>query len=264
MVAEPRDVRLIVLAAGAGRRLGSLATERPKCMIPIHGRPLIDWLLATARKAGIADIVLVRGHAAERLQPDGVILAKNPCYAETNMVYTLWNAREWLSDPVIVSYADILYERSVLESVIDAPHPISVAIDRGWRSYWEQRFADPLTDAESLRLDERGCIVDIGGKVTDLNAIQGQYIGLMKFAGEGLDELRNAMERAQKHSSGNGGDFERMYMTVLLQAMAAAGSALHPVWIDRGWLEIDTPQDLSLAERLMQPASNGQGFRITA
>ena len=163
-------MKLIILAAGSGTRLRPYTEDRPKCMAPVGGRPLIDWLVETAERAGINGIVIVRGYRAENLilsteaqslKPEYVL---NPDFATTNMVFSLWTARHTFTDPVIISYADILYEPEVLVSLMASPDEISVVVDRSWRNYWENRFDDPLSDAESLAIGDDGNIQSIGQK----------------------------------------------------------------------------------------------------
>lgn len=256
-------MRLIILAAGSGRRLGALAEGKPKCMVPLHGRPLIDWLLASVRAAGITDVVIVRGFAAEKLAPEGVQLALNPRYSETNMVYSLWCARDFFVDPFILSYADILYEPDVLRSLVTASADVGVALDKQWQPYWSRRFSDPLSDAETLRLDARGNIAEIGAKAREAADIAGGYIGLLKFSGGGIDALLAAVNASRDGARIRNRDFETLYMTDLLQMMCDSGAELRPVYVQRGWFEIDTPEDHALAERLMRPDSSvAAGFRI--
>ncbi len=256
-------MRLIILAAGSGRRLGALAEGKPKCMVPLHGRPLIDWLLSSVRAAGITDVVMVRGFAAEKLTPEGVHLAFNPRYSETNMVYSLWCARDFFADPFILSYADILYEPDVLRSLVSESVDIGVALDQHWLPYWSRRFSDPLSDAETLRLDARGNIAEIGAKAHETADVAGGYIGLIKFSGRGIDALLASINASRDGARIRNRDFETLYMTDLLQMMCDSGAKLRPVYVRRGWFEIDTPQDHALAERLMRPDSSAAaGFRI--
>ena len=59
-----------------------------------------------------------------------------------------------------------------------------------WKKYWDVRFENPLDDAESLEIDKQGYIQNIGQKVDNLEKIQGQYIGLMKFQNKGCDMVK--------------------------------------------------------------------------
>jgi len=247
-------MKLIILAAGSGTRLRPYTDSLPKCMVPVLGRPLIDRLMDSIRAAGIDNVVIVRGYQADRLElsgddlPANFSFVLNPEFATTNMIYSLWTARHEITDPVIISYADILYEPQVLKALIAVPDDISVVVDRDWRAYWERRFDDPLSDAESLSVDGAGNIESIGQKASDANDIRGQYIGLMKFSGGGVDALTAAMEAHHRGEGTSTRNFHQMYMTDLLQGMIDGGTRIRPVWIDGGWVEVDSVKDLKIAE----------------
>jgi choline kinase len=257
-------MRIVYLAAGSGTRLRPLTDDRPKCMVELAGPPLLHWSIAAARQAGCTDIVIVGGYRREALQLPGITLLDNPDFATTNMVHTLWCAREALSgNDVIVSYSDILYEPRVLTALMATPGDVAVTVDRGWLAYWQARFADPLSDAESLRV-KAGRIVDIGNKETELARIEGQYIGLLKFSRRGVDRLLEVIDGLRDGSIAGPKPFERLYMTDLLQVMIGRGIDVLPAWTDRGWIEIDSMSDLRLAEALFKPKGTGPaaGFRI--
>ncbi|MDB6452783.1 nucleotidyltransferase family protein [Falsirhodobacter sp. 20TX0035] len=75
---------LMLFAAGLGTRMGALTADRPKPMIPVAGRPLIDYALAIARDAGAARIVANTHYLADRLVlPPDVIVSHEPELLET-------------------------------------------------------------------------------------------------------------------------------------------------------------------------------------
>jgi glucose-1-phosphate thymidylyltransferase len=61
-------VKVVVLAAGEGRRLEPLTNRRPKPMIPVANRPLLEYVVEAVAQAGIDEIVLVVGYKRERIQ----------------------------------------------------------------------------------------------------------------------------------------------------------------------------------------------------
>ena len=249
----------VILAAGRGRRLDPHTADRPKCLTPLGGTSLIERQLETLRGAGIADIVVVIGYRADMLDLPGIRRVLNAQWETTNMVESLFAAEAEFGDDLIVAYGDIVYEPRVLRALLCSPHDISVVVDRAWRTYWEQRFADPLSDAESLRLDDEDRITDIGRKVTDIDDIAAQYVGLMRFQGDGVEALR----RARAGLGWNRRPWmaerpvERAYMTDLLMELILTGHDVHAAPVNGGWLEIDTERDLILAAELMAAAPEG-------
>ena len=251
-------MRMIVLAAGQGTRLRPLTDDRPKCLVELGGRPLLDWTIDAARAAGVLEIIVIGGYKIDRLAGYGVEVISNPRFETTNMVRTLFCAQQYFGSGFVMSYGDIVYSPAVLRRVLAEPNPISVAVDLGWRGYWQERFDDPLADAESLMLDQSGHIADIGQKATSLDAIQAQYIGLVAFRDSGVSALTaayqdaEAQDRAEAAPFGSGRNLDGLYMTDLLQGLITRGEKLKAVPIDRGWLEIDSARDLDLAERAMR------------
>ncbi len=160
----------------------SMTSEMPKCLVALKGRPLLEWQIGALREAGIADIAIVTGYRRDMLSPYGLMEFHNPRWAETNMVTSLACATEWLATgPVIVSYSDIFYEASAIRLLSACTGDLAITYDPHWERLWRQRFADPLDDAETFRLDPEGNLADIGGKPGHLSEIEGQYMGLLRF-----------------------------------------------------------------------------------
>lgn len=247
-----KRARAIILAAGTGTRLMPLTADRPKCMVALGGRTLLDRQLAVMRAAGLEDITVVAGHGAARVRDPRVSVVLNPDFATTNMVASLFCAEPVMSPDadLVVSYGDIVYQRSVLDALLAADAPIAVCVDHGWRVYWEVRMADPFSDAETLKLSDDGRIRELGKRASSNEDIQGQYIGLFKVRADWVQRVRSFYHALDRDAEYDGKPFPCMFMTSFLQAMIDAGLELRPVPIEHGWLEIDTHDDLALVDRL--------------
>ena len=252
--------RLIILAAGQGTRLRPFTDEVPKCMVPLHGRPLLHWQIDAATAAGIDDVAVVTGYRADNLDAKGATRRHNPSYGSTNMVRSLWSAADLFGDGFLMAYGDIVYEPRVIEALRQSPHDIGIVIDRAWLPYWQRRSDDVLSDAESLRLDATGRIRDVGKKAAAVAEIQGQYIGMVAFRGAGL-----ARAKELYHAADTGTldaplaptrSLDQLYMTDFLQALIDRDVPVHAVTVDGGWLEVDTTEDLALAHQISRPAGS--------
>lgn len=242
-----RRMKALIVAAGRGTRLRPHTDTLPKCLVPFAGRRLLDWQLQTLRRNGIDDIHVVTGYRAEALADQNVTLWHNPEWADTNMVYSMMCARPVLenADEILVCYADIVYEPRVLRSVMHGNHRAHVVVDTNWLALWQLRNAQPLDDAESLRLDAHGRIIDIGQPVATVDEVKAQYIGLMRFHDTVLKSLIAILDDAKANDRPvNGRPFATCYMTDLLQAYIDGGGDVHPAAVDSGWLEFDTTDDL--------------------
>ena len=253
---------MVILAAGRGSRLQPYTEDRPKCLAEFGGMTLIGRQLAVLRDAGIDDIVIATGYRGDMLELPGTRRVHNRRWRTTNMVETLFRAQSLFGDDMIVAYGDIVYEPRLLAALLASRHEVSVVVDVNWRAYWERRFGDPLDDAESLRMDTQGRIIDIGNQVSDAGRIQAQYIGLMRFKGAGIDALVSARD-------GMGGvprpwmaarERDNAYMTDLLMEMILVGFDVHAVAVAGGWLEIDTVADYEDATAMIADGSISRFF----
>ena len=245
-------MKIIILAAGKGQRLSPLTDEKPKCMVKLFGKSLLEWQIDVFRELNINDISVVTGYKKELISINNVKFYHNSDFENTNMVETLFCAEKEFNDTIIVSYGDIIFETSVLQKLIESKEEFSIIVDKKWKKYWEIRNEDPLEDAESLRIDELGYITSIGQKVSNISEIQAQYIGLMKFQGDATNIIKKFyFEMKEKAKSGNNPlnsniPFEKSYMTDLLYGLIKKGIKLKSVHIENGWLELDTMNDYKI------------------
>ncbi|MAH84046.1 MAG: hypothetical protein CBB68_06730 [Rhodospirillaceae bacterium TMED8] len=246
-------INAIILAAGRGSRLHPYTEKYPKSLTVFGGKTLIERQVETLRAETINNIIVATGYKREMLQMPGLREAHNAKWETTNMVESLFSGEEYFTNDLIVSYGDIVYEPRVLRTLLASPHEISVIIDLNWKTYWELRFDNPLSDAESLKMDCAQRILNIGAKVSQIEEIDGQYIGLMRFQGNGVSSLRRARAHLQKtyRSWMEDRRVENAYMTDLLMEMILLGIEIHAVTIDGGWLEFDTVSDYETACAMM-------------
>jgi choline kinase len=167
------------------------------------------------------------------------------------MVFTLFCAEKAIkaNEDLIISYGDILFEPKVLSALISSDAAISVIVDRTWLNLWSERMDNPLQDAETLKLDGDR-IIEIGRKPTSYSDIQGQYIGLIKVSAEYVNDFISTWHTMDKNVKYDGKDFDNMYMTSFIQYLIDSGWDIRAAFIDSGWLEVDTVEDLQCYERM--------------
>ena len=252
----PSGIPVLFLVAGRGSRLAPLTDDQPKSLIPFLGKPLLDRQLDTLRHVGLVEFNLVCGYRSERFVAYGFPQWSNARWRKTNMVYSLLCARRFLEecDALIVAYGDIVYEPKVVETLLGTPGDAVVAIDRNWRALWELRSENPLDDAETLRVNDLGHIVDIGRKPGGYDEIEAQYIGLIKFSRAGLERLVQVYDAPETADNPwtDGRGREQAHMTDLLRGVSASSMPLTAAPFDGGWLEVDTLDDLQRYEDLYE------------
>ena len=205
-------IRALILAAGQGTRLEYLVNDKPKTLVNLLGKSLLDRQVAILNDANVNEIHVVAGYHAERIQELGFSCSVNSNYANCNMVASLFCALPFIkqSGDLIISYGDIVYQADNLQQVIDSEAEISIMIDKGWRQYWELRFADPLTDAESLILNADNTIAQLGKKTQTYSDIQGQYTGLIKIRSDKIEEFVTFYQDLDRNILYDGQDFDHL------------------------------------------------------
>ena len=246
------SLKIIVLAAGQGKRLQPLTNNKPKCMVELFGKTLLQRQTEIYRNCGISDITVVTGYYDSKINYPDIYKLKNKRYRTTNMVETLFCAENKLEGDIIISYGDIIFEKNILKNLMDDNTDISVVIDKNWKTYWEMRFTNPLNDAESLVLDDDDFIKNIGQPVKEIDQIQGQYIGLMKFQNQSVEILKQFYKKVRNISKSglnplnSSIPFQKSYMTDLLQGLINDGNKIKCIPIYGGWLELDSIDDYNL------------------
>lgn len=251
-------MKVIILAAGQGTRLRPLTDDKPKCMVEYNNKPIINYILDTIKSCGINDMAIVDGYKRdvlhEHLKDENVTYFTNYNFDSTNMVSTLFNAKDFMDDDIIISYADIIYKKEVMESLIASEDDFSVVVDKDWIKLWSIRMDNPLNDAETLKIED-GKIVELGKKPNTYEDIEGQYIGLIKISKSAIKKVINFYEGLDKDKLYDGKDYDNMYMTSLIQMIIDDLMDVKPVFINGGWVEIDSVDDLNKLEAISEQFS---------
>jgi choline kinase/ubiquinone/menaquinone biosynthesis C-methylase UbiE len=244
-------VKAIILAAGEGSRLGDLGKGIPKCLVQIADNTLLEIQINTLHACGIEDISVVRGYQGQQIDIPGIKYFDNPDYKNTGVLHSIFCARKELKGELLILYSDILYEEQVVKRLLKSHHDISVGVMVPWQEAVRQRNQIALEDLEIIHFDAESRIQQIGKMPLDEEKTHGQFIGMIKFSEWGIEIFKRNFDRAQKSYSNNpfgrSESLNKAWLTDLLQEMADLGVPLHSVVIERGWLEIDTPEDYERA-----------------
>ena len=247
-------MRPILIGAGRGSRLKHRTDDVPKTMVEVMGRPMLDWILEALREGGFApkDVVFIGGYRIDVLRaahPEFTFV-ENRDWERNNILLSLMCAREHLRDGFVSSYTDIVYRGSCVRDVLAKQADKVLVGDSAWRKRYVARSEHPETDAEKMRC-EGDRVVELSRRIESERA-SGEFIGVTKFSGDGARELFEAFDRAAAEFAGKpfreGRTFEKAYLIDLFQRMVEGGSDFRWVTTDGGYMELDTLQDLSMAE----------------
>ena len=250
-----KDFKVIVLAAGMGSRLMPLTQDCPKCMVEVKGKPILERQLELFSQIKISTKIVVAGYLSEKINSDNIIKIINDDFESSNMVYSLMLAKFFLKGNIIISYGDIVYKKEVIEALMNDPRDIVIASDSKWEDYWSERFENPLDDAESFVKGKNKMVKSLGQKETNLDNIEGQFIGLIKLSDKGCNDIISAYNECDslsssfKNSRGSHRSLKLAYMTDLLNFLAKKDK-LYFNEIERGWVEIDDLKDLEIANKV--------------
>ncbi len=120
-------MKALILNSGMGSRMGVLTSEHPKCMTEITpSDTILSYQLKKLADIGVTEVVMTTGLFEEKLieycdilnLPIHITFVKNPMYQETNYIYSIYCAREYLRDDIILMHGDLVFENQVLEQVV--------------------------------------------------------------------------------------------------------------------------------------------------
>jgi choline kinase len=215
---------------------------------------MLDWILDALSEAGFSrkDVVFVCGYKEDRVReryPEFTFVP-NLDWANNNILLSLLCAREHLTGGFLSSYADIVYDGAIAKKVAQSSHDIVLGTDTHWRRRYVSRTQHPETDAEKLRADDDR-VLEVSRSIAP-EAASGEFIGVLKMSGAGADLFLEHFDSARREfASGlfhEGRSFEKAYLIDLLQRMIAQGVVMHRVDTRGAYMELDTLEDLSLAE----------------
>ena len=256
----------IVIAAGIGSRMGALTDERPKCLMPVGNRPLIDWTLDHFRHWRCNPLVAIVGHCSEAIERPDLIKIMNTGYRDNNILHSFMHAVDYLDRPVLASYSDIYVEPPVYEALMDTPGEIVLAVDVDWRAYYVGRNNHPLGEAENVYFDARGQVHKIGKYLTDNpppGLRCGEFLGLWRMSGDGAREFRRHIDRINLAIGAtepfqNAREWRKAYITDMVQELIDQGMVINCAQVERGWAELDTVEDFQrLSEVAARQRLNG-------
>jgi L-glutamine-phosphate cytidylyltransferase len=187
-------MRAVILAAGSGSRLRPVLGPWPKCLASLGGRPLVEWQMRHLREHAIRAITLVLGYRKEAIEAvcgRDVEVVYNPDHAMTNSLYSLWLARNLLSEGFVVLNSDVLFHPHLLTRLLASSHEdalLMAAREPGIR------YSD-----EEMKIHVRdGRVAAIDKALPDAHS-DGENVGIVKFGAEGaavlVDEVNTLIEQ---------------------------------------------------------------------
>ncbi|HET7410194.1 MAG TPA: phosphocholine cytidylyltransferase family protein [Paracoccaceae bacterium] len=229
----------VLLGAGQGRRLAPLTDNRPKCLVEIAGRPLLEWQLMALAEAGVEEATIVTGFGAAAVETALAVIAPsirvtcrhNPFFAVADNIGSCWVARDLFRDDTLLINGDTLFDPRIPARVLaEARAPVSVTID-----------AKDSYDVDDMKVQLDGDrLVHIGKKLEA--PIHGESIGMLRFQGEGGPRFAATLDATLRDPAA----LSRWYLSVI-DALAGEGGVGTVSIKGLPWAEVDYPHDLAIA-----------------
>jgi len=238
--------RAIILSAGKGSRLLPLTADRPKCLIELSGRSLLEWQLDALFEGGIREMAVVTGFRPDLVE--AVLAARgpgrgdvstifNPFYHVADNLGSAWMARGAMDRNFLLLNGDTLVPPALVARLIAAPAaPICLAVDH--KADYDADDMKVLCDGDRLvRID----------KALDEGNFNAESIGFVRFAEEGRAAFVEAVDRMIRTPEGP----SHFYLRAI-DRLADTGIVTVAPIDGMGWAEVDYPADLDIARRLTE------------
>ena len=120
-------MKALILNSGIGKRMGEITSEHPKCMTEVSvAETIVSRQLKMLAEYGITDVVMTVGPFREKLEsycrslnlPITLTFVPNPKYDSTNYIYSIYCAREYLDDDIVLMHGDLVFEALAFEKLL--------------------------------------------------------------------------------------------------------------------------------------------------
>ena len=235
-------MKLVILASGRGSRLNKLTLKTPKCLVKVNGKTILSYLRSSF---GFFDkTIIITGYLSNLISKElnnEVLYVKNIDYLKTNMVHSLFCASHLVDDDIIVSYSDIIFNKSIFKRLIKCKNS-TVPLNYSWLDSWKKRMSkkDIFNDAEDVTV-ENNKLISIGGKLTNKSLPKMQFMGLMKINKKDYFKMKKKYHDLKNPNI----DFTSFIDFILKSKTIDIEYLKTNVF----WTEIDTYKDLKVAEK---------------
>ncbi|MBC8551336.1 MAG: phosphocholine cytidylyltransferase family protein [Candidatus Brocadiales bacterium] len=237
-------MKVIMLAAGVGKRMSAVTNIIPKCLIKVGKKTLLERHLDTISLLGIKDIVFVVGHFKEKIKETveknnngfNVTYIENEQYTKGSIL-SLWYARDELNDDVLIMDADVLYHDKLLRKLAESRNKNCFLLDANCDD----------TGEEMMLFVKEDKVVGIS-KVHSYDCdFKGEGVGFFKLAANDGHKLKNILEEFEQ-----AGKVNNEYEDSLHELLSHCTVGFESV-DDLPWIEIDFEEDIERAGREVLP-----------
>ena len=246
-------MKVIIISAGNASRLEDLTKGKPKGLLDINGKIILDRQISLFKKNGIDQIIIITG-PNKNFGIENVSYINDANYEQHDVLGSLMVAKDEIKGKILTSYSDILFEESILQQLLEFPGDIGLPVDLNWEKSYEDRTEHPKSEADNVLIkNEKITRIQKHIEKKDDRDIIGEFLGPMIFSEKGPKIFVEQFLKLQKTHQGSfhkAPSLKKAYLTDMLQELIDLGYDIVPIVINGKWCEIDTPQDLEKAKKL--------------
>jgi len=258
-------ITAIIPAAGFEKQLLPLIEDKPKCLLDIKGKTILERAVAALNDSNIKEIALVRGYKKEAITLSNIRYYDNDRFEETGELFSLFCAESEMKGRTIVLYGDIIFDNTILEKLLKSPADFALVVDLAWQDQQQRggapshinpdlvTFADPPGKSYLSRFvmgEEEHRILKIGQHLPH-DGVHGEFIGMAMFSEKGTQALRDCYRASQDRYRSSGfheaGSFSKASFTDMVQELIDRGHRIDAVPIFKGWMEVDSFEEYQKA-----------------
>ena len=249
---EKKNYNAVVLAATKGAQLRHLTKNKPKCMLDIQGKPLLERLTSTLKKDNIGKISIVSGYKSnvirERNNLSNLNIIENKEYIKTGELYSLYKAVNEIKNDCIITYGDIVFRKYILDALLSIKGEIVIVVDALSQNKQKKKQKD-LTVCDrkftgNYLLEEKpASLKSMHNEYT--NKITGQWIGLLKTNTKGSKIIKNQIIKLSKNKK-----FKNLTMPDLFNNLIKNKIKINVLYIAGQWLDVNDAFDLAEARKV--------------
>jgi phosphoenolpyruvate phosphomutase len=258
-------ITAIIPAAGFEKQLLPLIEDKPKCLLDIKGKTILERAVGALNEANIKEIAVVRGYKKEAIALPNIRYYDNDRYEETGELFSIFCAEGEMKGRTIVLYGDIMFDSPILEKLLKSPADVALVVDLAWTDHFQRgglashlnpdlvTFAEPPGDGSHSRFvmgDQEHRVVKIGQHLP-LDHAHGEFIGMAMFSEKGTQALKDCYHRSQEKYKSSGfheaSSVSKASFTDLIQELIDQGHRVDAVPIFKGWMEVDSFEEYQKA-----------------
>lgn len=236
----------LILAAGMATRLRPLTNNKPKALLELNNKPIINYIIDNLLYFNIDKIIIVTGYKGEMLRehlkknyPDiRFVFVENKEYETTNNSYSLLLAENYITDEFLLLDSDIIFERNIIKLLVSNSNGgVKLAVKK-----------HKLADEEiKVIMKSDNQIIKIG-KELDPKISYGESIGIEYFPSDTINVLFKTLRQRILIEKKYNEFYEASFQQMINNGIKFWG-------IDVGKLEaveIDYMEDLKKAEKIIK------------